>query len=219
MIRCSRSITEITGISASSAATATAIHRSSYDDEGPDDHRRGGQLQERVPKRDPRAAVPAPAPQQHPAEHRDVVAIADLRAAARALRARPHDRLPRRHACGDDRHEAPDRQTDAEDEDAEDPDHRRNPTLRPRPDPLGVELLPERLLEPHAEPEDLRDPRVVVDRVPVLDVHRAARTARRRRRLRRVLDRELARSCRGGPRCRRWGPCRTPLSNTIVFFT
>ena len=61
-----------------------------------DHETRRRELRQRVDDGDPHPAAPAPAPKEHPREHRDVVAAADLGAAARAARSRAHDGLPRR---------------------------------------------------------------------------------------------------------------------------
>src|SRR5215471_11179416 len=59
---------------------------------------------------------------------------------------------------------------------------------------LDVELLPERPFIGGAEPEDALDPRVVDDRIPVLEVHAARVEGALARRLARrmVLERHLA---------------------------
>ena len=89
---------------------------------------RGAQLEDRVANRDPFAAIAASATQEHPAQDRDVVAHPDRRAAPRAPRPGRDDRLARRDPRGDDRHEAPDRETE-DGGDGREPDrrHEQNP--------------------------------------------------------------------------------------------
>jgi hypothetical protein len=72
--------------------------------------RAGGQLDERVARRDRGAAVVALAPQGEPRDDRDVVDRPQLRAAARAARARMAQRLAPRQAVDDDVEERSDDQ-------------------------------------------------------------------------------------------------------------
>ena len=93
---------------------------------------------------DPGAALAAPPAKQEPAEHGDVVPVPDLSAAARTLRPGRDDRLPRRHAGGDHRHEAADGEAEHRQQDEEyRGEHGRT---------LDVDLLPEHLFERRPKP-------------------------------------------------------------------
>ena len=132
MIRCWMSITEIAGISASSAATGVRHPRIVVDDHAPATSMAGRELDGRIHRARSARRTRGIAPEQQPPEHRDVVAVADLRAAAWAPRPRAEQRLLRGHAGDDDGHEAPDGEPDDEGDDDREGLHPANPTLGAR---------------------------------------------------------------------------------------
>ena len=110
MIRWSRSISVIGTSAVTSSRPEDDAHGVVLRGDDRRVERAGRQLDERVARRDRRAAVVALAAQREPRDDGDVVGRAQLRAAARAARARMAQRLAPRQAVDDDVEERSDDQ-------------------------------------------------------------------------------------------------------------